>query len=255
MPPLKKQIVIVTGAGSGIGRASAIAFAAEGASVVLVGRRANLLAATVADINEDGGTAITVTADLADPNAAKAIVAEATSTFGAVDVLINNAGTNTTARSVRTTDAAAMDYVMRVNVTGPMLLTQAVLPGMLERGQGTIITVGSYAAINASPMAGSAYAASKSAVANLMENINHEFRNRGVRACTIYPGEVDTPILEGRALKPDADARSTMMQADDLAEIILLCARLPQRALVEQVVVRPTQLRDTRADVEAALQI
>ena len=88
-----------------------------------------------------------------------------------------------------------------------------------------------------------------------MENLNHEFRNRGVRACTVYPGEVDTPIMDRRARVPDRAARETMMQATDIAEIILLCARLPQRALVEDVVVRPTFLRETEDDVEAALRV
>ena len=255
MPSLRNQVIIITGAGSGIGRATAIAFAADGASVVLVGRRQDVLTATAAEIEGAGGTATSIAADITDPDSAKAIVKQAVSRFGTVNILVNNAGTNIRSRSIQTTDVAALDYVLSVNVTAPMLLIKAVLPQMLEHGHGTIITVGSYASVSASPMAGTAYAASKAAIANLMENLNHEFRNRGIRACTVYPGEVDTQIMDGRALVPDRAARETMMQATDMAEIILLCARLPQRTLVEQVVVRPTHLRDTRADVEAALNV
>ena len=103
-------------------------------------------------------------------------------------------------------------------------------------------------------MAGVAYGAAKAAVASVMKSINNELRSRGLRACTIFPGEVDTPILERRKLVPDAAARATMMQSEDLAEIVRLCACLPGRTLIEEVYVRPTHLRDLSADTEAALK-
>ena len=144
------------------------------------------------------------------------------------------------------------DSVLDVNLTGVYALCQEVLPGMLERGEGTIITVSSMAALRPGLLAGAPYGAAKAAVSNLMGHINAAFGRQGVRACTIYPAEVDTPILNNRALRPDAEARSTMMDADDVAEMVLLCATTPQRTLIEQVVLSPTFKRDMTADIEAA---
>ena len=169
-------------------------------------------------------------------------------------MLVNNAGANTAARSVRTTSPDDIDELTRVNVTGPLTLTQAALPGMLERGGGVVITVASYSVVSPGPPAGTAYSVSKAAAAALMQSVNTEFRNRGVRACTIYPGEVDTQMLDSRPLVPDAAARATMMHADDLAQIILLCTRMPARTLIEEIYVRPTHQRNMQADIAAAME-
>ncbi len=254
MGRLEGQAALVTGAGTGIGRASAVALAAEGAALALAGRRPAPLDRTAEAIRAGGGRALVLPADVADPAAARRLVAQTEARLGRLDVLVNNAGVNVGRRSVGSLDPADLDAVLRVNLTAPLVLTQAALPGMLARGSGTIITVGSMAAVNASPMAGAAYSASKAAVANLMQNVNHEYRARGVRACTIHPGEVDTPILEGRALVPDAAARATMMRAEDVADVICLCACLPPRTAIEDVQMRPTFLRDIRADLESALK-
>ncbi len=254
MARLDGQVALVTGAGTGIGRASAIALAGEGAALALVGRRQSPLDQTAAAIREAGGTALALSADVTDPDSARAVVARTESEFGRLDVLVNNAGGGSRSRSVRTIDTEDFESVQRLNVTAPLVLTQAALPGMLARGTGTIITISSFAAVTASPMAGVAYGAAKAAVASVMKSINNELRGRGLRACTIFPGEVDTPILERRALVPDAEARATMMQSEDLADVVRLCACMPGRTLVEEVYLRPTQLRDMGADVEAALK-
>ena len=254
MQQLDGQVALVTGAGTGIGRASAIALAQEGAALALVGRRQSLLDETAVAIRDAGGSALILSADITDPEAARAVVAQTESEFGRLDVLVNNAGGGSKSRSVRTIETEDFEGVQRLNVTAPLVLTQAALPGMLARGTGTIITISSFAAVTASPMAGVAYGAAKAAVASVMKSINNELRSRGLRACTIFPGEVDTPILERRALVPDAEARATMMQSEDLAEVVRLCACMPGRTLVEEVYVRPTQLRDLSADTQAALQ-
>ena len=254
MQQLDDQVALVTGAGTGIGRASAIALAQEGASLVLVGRRQSPLDETAAVIRDAGGQALALSADITDPEAARAVVAQTESEFGRLDVLVNNAGGGSRSRSVRTIETEDFEGVQRLNVTAPLVLTQAALPGMLDRGTGTIITISSFAAVTASPMAGVAYGAAKAAVASVMKSINNELRSRGLRACTIFPGEVNTPILDRRALVPDEEARATMMQSEDLAEIVRLCACLPGRTLIEEVYVRPTHLRDLSADTEAALK-
>ena len=254
MARLDGQVALVTGAGTGIGRASAIALAQEGAALALVGRRQSLLDETAVAIRDAGGSALILSADITDPEAARAVVAQTESEFGRLDVLVNNAGGGSKSRSVRTIETEDFEGVQRLNVTAPLVLTQAALPGMLARGAGTIITISSFAAVTASPMAGVAYGAAKAAVASVMKSINNELRSRGLRACTIFPGEVDTPILDRRVLVPDAKARATMMQSEDLAEVVRLCACMPGRTLVEEVYVRPTQLRDLSADTQAALQ-
>ena len=254
MGALDGQAALVTGGGSGIGRAAALALAADGASVALVGRRRPLLEATAEVIAANGGTALVLAADVANPDQARDAVAQTEAAFGRLDVLVNNAGANTAARSVRTTSPDDIDELTRVNVTGPLTLTQAALPGMLERGGGVVITVASYSVVSPGPPAGTAYSVSKAAAATLMQSVNTEFRNRGVRACTIYPGEVDTQMLDSRPLVPDAAARATMMHADDLAQIILLCARMPARTLIEEIYVRPTHQRNMQADIAAAME-
>ncbi len=254
MKQLNGQVALVTGAGTGIGRASAIALAGEGAAVTLVGRRQGLLDETATAIRGAGGTALALSADLTDHDAARGVVARTESEFGRLDVLVNNAGGPSRSRSVRTIGAEDFAAVHRLNVTAPLILTQAALPAMLARGTGTVITISSYAAVNCTPMSGVAYGAAKAAVASVMQSLNNELRDQGLRACTIYPGEADTPILESRALVPDAEARATMMQPEDVAAIVRLCACLPGRTLVEEVYVRPTRLRDISADITAATQ-
>jgi NADP-dependent 3-hydroxy acid dehydrogenase YdfG len=123
---------------------------------------------------------------------------------------------------------------------------------MLARGEGTIITVSSLAALRPGLIGGAPYSAAKAGVRNLMQDVHNELRNRGIRATTVIPAEVDTPILERRPLPPDAAARATMMQAEDVARVILLCVTLPPRTVIEEVVMSPTFDRDRSADIEVA---
>jgi NADP-dependent 3-hydroxy acid dehydrogenase YdfG len=132
------------------------------------------------------------------------------------------------------------------------VLTQAVLPGMLERGGGTIVTVGSLAALKPGLIGGAVYGAAKAAVRNLMGHVHNTLRNRGIRATIVMPAEVDTPILDKRPLNPDATARATMMQAEDVARAILLAVTLPPRTVIEEIVMSPTILRDQSQDIAVA---
>jgi NADP-dependent 3-hydroxy acid dehydrogenase YdfG len=130
-----------------------------------------------------------------------------------------------------------------------------VIPGMIQRGGGTIITVSSVAGIRPGLLGGAPYGAAKAGVRNFMGSVLNELRNQGIRATTILPGEVDTPILESRPLNPDAKARATMMMAEDVAEAIVLCATLPPRAVVEEIVMTATRQRDTSKDIEVARRL
>lgn len=252
MGKLDHRVAIVTGGGTGIGRDAALKLAAEGARAVVTGRRQTPLDETVAAIAGNGGKAAAKSMNMENEDEVRELAAWVTGEFGRVDILVNNAGHSSKARSLRYVSRQEWDSVLNVNLTGVYALCQAVLPGMLERGEGTIITVSSMAAIRPGILGGAAYSAAKAGVLNLMGDINGEFGSRGIRACTILPAEVDTPILEKRPLPPDAEARSTMMGPEDIAEIILLCATLPQRTVIERVVVSPTTKRDQSADIEAA---
>jgi len=250
---LNNKTAIVTGAGSGIGEKTAEMLAAEGASVVLVGRRLEPLQEVAKRISETGGTAQAHSADLTIGDEAAAVAQFAIDTFGRIDVLVNNAGFSSKVRSVRYVQPDEWDAVFKVNMEGVYRLTQAALPGMIERGDGTIITTSSMAALRPGILGGAPYSAAKAAVRAFSHHLNSELREHGVRATVIVPGEVDTPILMGRPSVPDTEARQTMMQAEDVARCIHLAATLPQRTVVEELVVMPTVLRDMSAEMAVAL--
>ncbi len=252
MPRLQGQVAIVTGGGSGIGRAAAKMFAAEGAQVVVTGRQRQPLDAVVREIEEDGGCAAARACDVAKPVEAQALARWTLERLGRVDILVNNAGHSSKARSVRWVTLGEWEAVVGVNLTGVFVLTQAVLPGMIERGTGTVITVASLAALKSTLVGGAPYGAAKAGARNLMNHIHNTLRDRGIRATTILPAEVDTPILDNRPKPPDAQARATMMQAEDVAAAILLAATLPPRTVIEEIVMSPTRQRDMTAELAVA---
>jgi NADP-dependent 3-hydroxy acid dehydrogenase YdfG len=252
MGVLDGQVAIVTGAGSGIGEVTAGMLAAEGAQVVICGRRQGPLDAVVKTLEKGGGKCAARAVDLENPDAAAAFVQWTLERFGRVDVLINNAGHSSHARSVRWVSRKEWDSVMNVNVNAVYVLTQTVLPGMIERKTGTIVTVGSMAALKAGLIGGAPYGAAKAAVRNLMHHVHNTLRNQGIRATIIMPAEVDTPILDKRPHNPDAAARATMMQAEDVARAIMLCVTLPPRTVVEEMIISPTILRDQSKDLAVA---
>ncbi|HEY3066842.1 MAG TPA: SDR family oxidoreductase [Methylomirabilota bacterium] len=251
MRRLEKKVAIVTGGGTGIGRATALMLAAEGATVVVVGRRPQPLDAVVKEIETANGCATARSIDLEHAEEAAALGRWAAKQFGRVDVLVNNAGHSSRVRNIRWVGRDEWDSVLAVNLTAVYALTQAVLPSMLAQGEGTIVTVASLAALRPGLLSGAPYGAAKAAVRNLMASIHTTLRNSGIRATTIMPAEVDTPILDRRPSPPDASARATMMKPEDVAAAILLCVTLPARTVIEEIVMSPTIQRDVSADIEA----
>lgn len=249
---LDGQVAIMTGGGSGIGRAAALMLAAEGARVVVAGRRKAPLDEVVGEIARAGGRAVARACDVEKPAEARGLAEWTVAQHGRADILVNNAGHSSKARNIRWVGQEEWDSVLAVNLTGVYALTQAVLPNMIERGGGTIITVSSLAALRPGLIGGAPYGAAKAAVLNLMGHVHNVLRDKGIRATTIMPAEVDTPILDRRPLPPDATARATMMHAEDVARAILLCATLPPRTVIETMVMSPTILRDQSADIRVA---
>lgn len=255
MGRLDGRVAIVTGGGTGIGRETARMLAAEGAAVVVAGRRREPLEAVAREIEAAGGCAVARQADVARHEEAVALGRWTVDTLGRVDVLVNNAGHSSRVRSIRWVGREEWDSVMAVNLDGLWALTQAVLPDMLARGAGTVVTVSSFAAIRPGLLGGAPYSAAKAGARALMQQLHAELRNSGIRATTVVPAEVDTPILHGRPVPPDAAARATMMGAEDVAAAILLCVTLPERTVIEEIVMSPTFDRDRSAEIAAARRL
>ena len=233
------KTAVVTGAGSGVGQAVALALAREDWRVALVGRRRDALQGT---ISRGGGKAANLLAfpcDIADATAVGAMAKEILEQFKSVEVLVNAAGTNTPKRSLRELSLADYHRLMDTNLNGAYYCAQAFLPGMRAQASGTIVNVVSDAAKQASAKAGPAYAMSKFGLAGLTQAINAEERAGGIRACAVFPGDIDTPLLDLRPAPPPAEARQRMLMPEDVADCVMLAIRLPARALVEEILIRP----------------
>ena len=246
---LRDKVCIVTGGGSGIGRAAALLMAAQGARVAVVGRTESKLAAVRGEIELQGGGALALSLDVADHAAVQRMAADVLATWGRVDVLVNNAGHSSAHRMLLTTTPEDIRSTIDTNLAGTIYCSQAVMPAMQAAGGGTIINVASLAGVGGSLLGGPSYSAAKAGVINFTQYLNAEFRNSGLRASVIIPGEVDTPIVEQRPVHPSAEARATMATSEDVARAILLVADLPQRTLIPELTIRPTYLRDTSAEV------
>lgn len=230
-----EKTAVITGAGSGVGAAIAVALAKEGWRVALVGRRREPLE-TVAG---SALGALVVPCDVGDAAAVEAMGIHVLAQFGSVEVLVNAAGTNVPRRSLEVLSLADYHEMMNANLNGAFYCAQAFLPQMRARGSGTIVNIISEAGKAASPKAGPGYVISKFGMAGLTSAINAEERGRGIRACSIFPGDIDTPILDKRPAPPDAAARAKMMQPEDIAACALLAINLPSRAVIEELIVRP----------------
>jgi NAD(P)-dependent dehydrogenase (short-subunit alcohol dehydrogenase family) len=237
------KTAVVTGAGSGVGRAVALKLAKTGWRVAILGRREEALQETVRLAGPEGARITTHGCDVSDASAVETTGKRILAELGSVDVLINAAGTNVPQRSLEVLALADYDAMIATNLNGAYYCVQAFLPQMRARKHGTIINIISDAGLQASPKAGPAYVMSKFGLAGLTQSINAEERARGIRACAIFPGEIDTPLLDKRPQVPDAQARARMLQSDDVAECALFCINLPEHVLVEEMLVRPTRLK------------
>ncbi|MEU1178573.1 glucose 1-dehydrogenase [Streptomyces sp. NPDC005820] len=235
---LEGRSVVVTGAGSGIGRATALAFAAEGARVLVADLNADGARAVVKEIEAAGGTAVAVTGDLSEQSVVDEVANTAVERFGGVDVLVNNAGIMDRMSALADVDDAEWERVIRVNLTAPFLLTRAVLPHMLAAGRGAIVSTASEAGLRGSA-AGAAYTASKHGVVGLTKSLAVMYRGKGIRANAIAPGGTKTAITVdadrtahgpaalgphfvnvGRVAEPEEQAAAIVFLASDAASNI-----------------------------------
>ena len=232
------KVAVITGAGSGVGRATAVKLAQQGWSIVLIGRTEKTLRETAA-LTGKPDSCIVTPLTIGDAAATNKLAAEVLTLFGRIDLLVNAAGTNVPRRSLEVLSLADYHLMMDSNLNGAFYLVQAFLPMMRQQKSGTVINIVSDAGRQASPKAGPGYVISKFGMVGLTQAINAEERNNGVRACAILPGDIDTPLLEKRPAPPAAEARAKMLQPEDVADCVLLVANLPERALIEELLIRP----------------
>ena len=233
------KTAVVTGAGSGVGQATALALAKEGWSVAILGRRKSALNETVRLAGQLGPRLLVCPCDIGDHAAVAKMAKRVLKKFGSIEVLVNAAGTNIPRRSLAELSLEDYRAVMDANLNGSYYCVQAFLPQMRARRSGTIINIVSEAGKQASPKSGPSYVISKFGQAGLTQAINAEEKQNGIRACSIFPGDIDTPLLDKRPVVPDAAARTRMMRGEDIAACALLVINLPPRAVVEEMLVRP----------------
>jgi NAD(P)-dependent dehydrogenase (short-subunit alcohol dehydrogenase family) len=233
------KTAVVTGAGSGVGQSLALKLAQQGWRVALVGRRAEALNETAKLAGSLAKQFLVCPCDIGDSDAVQAMSKKVLDEFKEVEVLVNAAGTNAPRRGLEVLSLEDYHAMIDTNLNGAYYCVQAFLPQMRARRSGTIVNIVSDAGKQANPKAGPAYVMSKFGLTGLTQSINCEERANGIRACAIFPGDIDTPLLDKRPSPPDAAARAKMMKSEDIADCALLCINLPPRAVVEEILVRP----------------
>jgi len=231
--------VLVTGGGSGIGLGIALALAREGCRVALSGRNEEKLRKAAAQFA--GQPPILVRpCDVADRNDVGRLFAWlAEQGFEPLDVLVNSAGINVPRRKMAELDPADWDRVVAVNLTGAFNCIHAALPGMRRQRDGWIVNVSSIAGKRAFVLGGAAYCAAKFGMTALGTEVGLEERPNGIRVTNVYPGEVDTPILEQRPVPVPPEKRAVMVHPEDIAACVVAIGRLPRHVLVPELVITP----------------
>lgn len=230
--------VLVTGGGTGIGQGIAWGLAAAGCRVVVAGRREDKLVQTVQTAPQ-GSSMRWRTVDVADRSSVIDLVQWTTAELTGIDVLVHAAGVNIKNRSMLEMTPEQWDEIMAVNATGAYNCLWAVLPQMRERQDGLIVNVTSIAGKRASDLGGIAYCASKFAATGLGTAAGLEEARRGVRITNVYPGEVDTPLLEQRPQPVPDERRAAMLKPSDIAQMVVAIVRLPAHVHVPELVIKP----------------
>lgn len=231
--------VLITGGGTGIGAGCAAAFADAGCTVAIAGRREEKLK-EVADSYQGESAILYKRADVANRDDVAELFRWAKEELGQVDILVNCAGVNIAKRTMDVLDPADWDKLLQVNATGAFNTMHAVLPQMRERRDGLIINISSIAGLRSSLLGGVAYNASKFAMTALGTCVGLEEKDNGIRITNVYPGEVETPILDARPNPVGPEHRARILQPQDVASMIIAVAMLPPRAHVPDLVIKPT---------------
>lgn len=243
MRSIEGKITWVTGAGTGIGEAAAKALAAEGAIVILTGRRKEPLEKVAAVIKQAGGKASVQSGDLSKSASVGRIVAAIMAEHGRIDIVVNNAGTNVPKRWWSNLTAEAIDTLVEGNLKSALYVTHAVLPIMRAQKDGQLIHTSSMAGRNIGMVSGPIYTASKHGVVAMSHTINLEECLNGIRSTVVLPGEVATEIMQFRDPPELPETLARMVQPEDMGAVFVFVARQPPHVCVNEMWVTPTHNR------------
>jgi NADP-dependent 3-hydroxy acid dehydrogenase YdfG len=232
------RTAVVTGGSSGVGRATAIRLANAGWRVAIVGTREDALNETI-KLSGNPNQMLAAPCDIGDASAVSAMAKRVTDKFGFVELLVAAAGTNIPNRSLEKLSRDDYRKVLDANLNGAYYCVQAFLPAMRQQKRGTIVVVNSLAGLKASGLSGVSYVMSKFGAAGLVQSINAEENKNGIRATSVFPGDINTPLLDRRPNPPAKELRLNMLQPDDVTDCVMLAVNLPERVVVDQLVVRP----------------
>ena len=233
-----RRTVWITGAGSGMGRATALRAARSGWTVALSGRRRQVLEELAAEIREEGGSALVAPLDVQDRESVREAASRIAGELGGIDALVLAAGLNAPRRRWEDQDLTEFDAIVATNLTAVASTVDAALPHLRERG-GQVVVISSYAGWSFQPGAGVAYSASKTALGSLVRTLNQQEAGHGVRACHLCPGDVATDFLDQRPSVPGAEARARMLTAEDIARTACFVLDSPAHVRIDELVVSP----------------
>lgn len=236
-PELLGKNVLVIGGGTGMGKAIALELSKEGANLVVAGRRGEKLTEVVTESDRRISSHIV---DVTDRASVSSLFSWFEDNIGEIDILVHAAGINIANRTMEQLDPDEWDKVIKINLTGAYNCLQATLLKMRPRKSGLIILINSVAGRRSVPLAGVAYNSSKFGMSALGMGVGEEERENGIRITNIYPGEVNTPILDERVNPPTPEHRESILQPDDIAQVVSTVAKLPPRAHVPELVIKPT---------------
>ena len=216
MASLDGQVALITGASSGIGRATALLFAKEGAAVGLLARRGDELEKVAAEIRGAGGRAEAAPADLADGPATRAAVGTLIQKLGRLDTVVYAAGTNIPQRALTVLSTDDWDLLIQANLSGAFHVTQAVLPTMRQQQSGLLIYISS-GAVQRADVSGVAYQATKHGMVGLAGGTREEEKDNGIRTTVLFPGLTETPLLNKRPVPTPPEVVAKALQPEDTA--------------------------------------
>lgn len=233
---MSSKIAVVTGGGSGIGAAIALMLVKEGFKVAIGGRNESKLK-TVADQSE---SITPIQLDVVDRSSVSSFFDQVKEKVGKIDVLVNCAGTNFAQRSIAELDPENWDALMQINATGAYNCMREVLDDMRTQKDGVVVNISSVAGKRAVALGGIGYNASKFAMSALGISVGDAEKENNIRVTNVYPGEVETPILDARPVPVSAEHRARILQPEDVAASVQMIINLPPRARIPELVIIPT---------------